>query len=498
MTRPLFPMKNVSISRRAFVKGTTHEHLNAIDINGESTGKEYGRSPCRCKVLKILPFSSTGFANTVIIGTCDENGNQEKVLCADGQERVLSFAYTHDNSIRVKLNQIVNQLDIVYMEGTTGNATGNHIHFEIGEGWQYTKVKNSYGDYSLKNLLYAYNVLWLDSSYHQIVNYGLNGYTFKYLENEIIELKYGLNKVLWENQEVYIYKQKQDEDIGLVSTDGLNETKTLDKFNYPGISVKCIVNASYFENRNVSWYGQVYGREQGFTKDNRPDQPEYLDTIISNDGVMESGDFASWEWLKEWIKLGVSPAVVLLQGGYSVTNVSSAVGNGKYTATNTQTLLMQDKECFYLAVVKGKLNGSQCRNMALKYGMQECVMLDSGGSSQMIVDDSWILKTGRKLPNGICFYTKDLPSNEDDPEVKSIGKINVSDIGLYVRKTLTFTSNKPDGVILGFIKKGDSVELVDFIKGIQNDGYQWVKVKYNNTLGYCQYDSKVYWIEIGD
>lgn len=109
-------MKNVSISRRAFKPGTTHANLNAIDINGEDRSKEYGRAPCRCRVLKILPITSTGYANTIIFGSCDTNGQPAQVMCADGVPRVLSFAFTHDNKIRVEEGQIVELLLQKYME----------------------------------------------------------------------------------------------------------------------------------------------------------------------------------------------------------------------------------------------------------------------------------------------------------------------------------------------------------------------------------------------
>lgn len=72
MEKVLFPMKNVSISRRAFKPGTTHTNLNAIDINGEDKTNRYHRmfsdnpegwgvSPC---------YDSNGqYANSRIIVT---------------------------------------------------------------------------------------------------------------------------------------------------------------------------------------------------------------------------------------------------------------------------------------------------------------------------------------------------------------------------------------------------------------------------------------------
>ena len=156
--KALFPMKNVSVSQRAFSTGS-HKNLQAIDINGEGTRIEHGRAPSYVKVLAVLEKSKTGFNNTVLYGTCDASGAKKAVLCADNIERILTFAFTHDNNISdIKVGQIFKQGEVCYQEGTTGQATGNHIHVEIGEGWQYKKYKDINGNWCLKNLVPAENV----------------------------------------------------------------------------------------------------------------------------------------------------------------------------------------------------------------------------------------------------------------------------------------------------------------------------------------------------
>ena len=193
MQYPIFPMQNVSISQRAFTTGS-HKNLSAIDINGKDTGIENLIAPCRVKVLAVLTKSKTGFNNTVLYGTCDENGAKAAVKCADGTSRILTFAFTHDNYISdIKVGRIFNQLEVCYQEGTTGQATGNHGHIEIGLGWQYTKYKDSYGNWCLKNLVNADKVFWLLKDYSNIVNRGLNGYTLPWTETgsevSLVEVK---------------------------------------------------------------------------------------------------------------------------------------------------------------------------------------------------------------------------------------------------------------------------------------------------------------------
>lgn len=73
--------------------------------------------------------------------------------------------------------------------------------------------------------------------------------------------------------------------------------------------------------------------------------------------------------------------------------------------------------------------------------------------------------------------------------------IHVSKIGLYVRESLTFNKRKKaSGKILAFCPIGKEMEILEFIPGIQADGYQWVRTRYKGVEGYSQYDSQCYYI----
>lgn len=145
MQYAIFPMLNVKISQRY-----SSSHY-AWDICGEDSSAEYWRAPCRVKVLRILP-PSEGY-NTVLFGSCDLQGNQMAVKCADGQMRVLTFACTHINSLNVfglAQGKIYESGEVCYQEGTYGIADGNHVHMEVGEGWIYEKADTN-GQWVLKN-----------------------------------------------------------------------------------------------------------------------------------------------------------------------------------------------------------------------------------------------------------------------------------------------------------------------------------------------------------
>lgn len=171
----ILPMQNMSISQGRY-GNYSHKNLNAYDLNGEDGSRERFRAPCEVVLVKKLAKATTGFANTLIYQSVD------KVDFADGRREYVTFALTHCNNINeFVLNKIYKQWDVIYYEGTTGKATGNHVHFEIGLGRQKTKIKDSNGNWCLRNLLNIEDVLFWDKSRTRFCNNGNKGYTFRIL-----------------------------------------------------------------------------------------------------------------------------------------------------------------------------------------------------------------------------------------------------------------------------------------------------------------------------
>lgn len=180
----IFPMRIINITQRA-LDSFSHKNLEAWDIAGKDTGIESAYAPCTCKVLSILSYSKTGFSNTVFFGSCDANGNPAKVLTNNGTARILTFALSHDNDISdISVGQIYKSGEKIYDEGTCGPATGNHIHLEVGEGWQYKKVKRADGVYSIPNIVHIEDVFFMLKGWNEIKR--ANGYTFKEVESRVI------------------------------------------------------------------------------------------------------------------------------------------------------------------------------------------------------------------------------------------------------------------------------------------------------------------------
>lgn len=182
----IFPMECISIS-----KPYSNSHL-AWDITGSSANietKDYWYAPCDLKVLALFKRSDTGFYNTVYFGTCDSDGNQCPVLCEDDIERVLTFSCTHmDTSDLDEFGYYVGKVfhsgDKAYREGNEGwdegNSTGNHVHMEVGLGWQYNRTSGSGLTNTVDNgTIIINNVFRQLFEFNYIGNEGTQGYTFK-------------------------------------------------------------------------------------------------------------------------------------------------------------------------------------------------------------------------------------------------------------------------------------------------------------------------------
>lgn len=436
-------MKNVSISRKAF-SVSTHKTLNAIDINGKDTTREYGRAPCRCKVLKVLPISSTGFANTVLFGTCDEFGRPANVLCADGQERVLTFAFTHDDKIRVKESQIVEQNEVVYMEGKTGNATGNHIHLEVGQGWQYKKIKDKNGNFCLTNLLYAYKVFWLKEGWHKVVNFGLNGYKFSWID--------GIDGEVTMNDVIHVIRVKRDPNYDYqISIDGNRFGTAYDSTTSNGFSDKNLEKEGWEEvistNGSIFYYYDGACYAEGLEKSRGVNnQPFDMQAVSKFKDTMALGGLYNGDLIIDYQKNiqayidnyygAITGAFGLLKNGEK--NIAGAelenIRNGLYSGLSGRTVWGYDsKTDTYMVIshpgVTGKsgIRGNALVELCKREGMTDAICLDGGGSRWLRFEGKELATTTRKTKNGVLLYRRkkkgtilDEPINKPVEEVKPI------------------------------------------------------------------------------
>ena len=216
----------------------------------------------------------------------------------------------------------------------------------------------------------------------------------------------GYQKITWDSQVVHMYYQKADELFGLMSAGDYNTLKTIANIDNEFIHY-CKANCSYYVMKGTH-KGMVLGREQSFTRDDAPDQEQWVDVVVTSNNEIVARDLASWEYRKPEVMLGYSPACVILLDGKDIQMTSSAATDFSFSRKYRQTLHMQDsygRHC--LVVTGGTLTGTQCRALAKYYGMTFCSMVDSGGSSQIRVGNSTKESgDGRGLPNVFTFYKK--------------------------------------------------------------------------------------------
>lgn len=125
----IFPMKYLNVTQRYGIG--THVGSYAIDNAGKDRGIDDVYAPFDCVVKKIWPNGNTVWFQSLA-----------PVLCADGSTSTVTMSFTHDNSVAaMAVGKTFKQGEIIYQEGTAGNATGNHVHIEVskkpfsGTGW---------------------------------------------------------------------------------------------------------------------------------------------------------------------------------------------------------------------------------------------------------------------------------------------------------------------------------------------------------------------------
>lgn len=173
--RAIFGMKCLNVSQiGSGYDGKNHySHTSyEVDLAGMDTGIDVWRN----KMPNTLWYCAGSWGtstsgNTRFFWSYDKNHKAKKVLCADGALRYITLALTHSNR-SFTVGKYYGLDEVMYQEGTSGYATGNHIHLECCAGHVRTKVRNSKGGYILSNMLRANNVLYLLNGYSYVANGG--------------------------------------------------------------------------------------------------------------------------------------------------------------------------------------------------------------------------------------------------------------------------------------------------------------------------------------
>ncbi len=117
----------------------SHKGIMANDVRGKIAGIKYPYyAPCTCKCLKKYPKTGQVMWQSI-----------NKVRFANGRIDYATFMTAHDDSMNVKIGQVVSQGKQLGNMGKKGysNMTGVHCHIQVSQSNDITWIKNKYGNY---------------------------------------------------------------------------------------------------------------------------------------------------------------------------------------------------------------------------------------------------------------------------------------------------------------------------------------------------------------
>lgn len=175
MEKAMYPSKVMRITQKHGIG--THARNFAVDEAGLDGGIGNIIAPFTGIIKKIY----TADANEVWLESLD------KVEYPDGTIDYMTILFAHANDVsNLKVGQIIKQGQVFYQEGTKGQATGNHCHFECGRGkFTGTGWHQDGNAWDINNGKLVTDCLWIDDSY-TIKNSA--GYNFK--NTKSVDAKY--------------------------------------------------------------------------------------------------------------------------------------------------------------------------------------------------------------------------------------------------------------------------------------------------------------------
>lgn len=169
MQRAMYPSKIMRITQGHGVG--SHKNNYAVDEAGIDGNTSQLFAPFTGIIKKIY----TQDANEVWLESVDP------VEYPDGTIDYMTIMFAHCNDVsNLRVGQIIPQGQIFYSEGTKGQATGNHVHFECGRGkFTGTGWHNDGVAWAINNGKQVDKCLWIDETYDIKSN---SGYSFRKLQ----------------------------------------------------------------------------------------------------------------------------------------------------------------------------------------------------------------------------------------------------------------------------------------------------------------------------
>lgn len=186
MEKAMYPSKIIRITQKHGVG--THKRNYAVDEAGADGGIGNIIAPFTGVIKKVY----TQDANEVWLES------KNKVKYADGTEDYMTILFCHDNSVTsLWVGKEIKQGEVFYQEGTKGQASGNHVHFECGKGkFTGTGWHNDNGSWDINNGKRVDECLWIDDTYTIKDTAG-----YKFRNTKEVEKKY-VGKPVTRNEDV--------------------------------------------------------------------------------------------------------------------------------------------------------------------------------------------------------------------------------------------------------------------------------------------------------
>lgn len=227
MEKAMYPIKTIRITQR------DHQGTHADSWATDEAGPDSGISSLFAPFTGIIKKIYTQDANEVWLEST------EPVEYPDGAKDYMTIMFAHCNDVsNLFVGKIIAQGESFYSEGTKGQATGNHCHFECakgkftGTGWH----KDNAGYWSINNGKLVTDCLFVDDSYNIIQTLGLN---FKNVKEVEIK-KYGtpvtrneyVNQIKINADNVRARKSPSGEILGYVNPGIYNSLEIVKKGGY--------------------------------------------------------------------------------------------------------------------------------------------------------------------------------------------------------------------------------------------------------------------------
>ena len=218
----------------------------------------------------------------------------------------------------------------------------------------------------------------------------------------------GLNNITYSGVKMAVYMAEEGYSLQMLSA-GEGKLKGINSFDSPNLNIAAVVNANYFQMRQdtVDPYGTHYGVEQTYDGvDLAPKRSGLICYYQLNDG--EVGWMRSDEYYLQNsdVIFACTPYSVLRHSGQTI-NVRSTLLTSKENAAAYQTMVMRVHGVWCLVVSRTQTYPRVMLKYAESLNAEEAILMDGGGSSQMLVyaDNTYneVRNTGRAIPNVLCI-----------------------------------------------------------------------------------------------